>query len=125
MSGIQRRGQSLTPGLTTTCALDDFRHAVLVKGLTHSAAHGGRAWIVDSSKARGAFSQEIQEFIVNEVFPAFQKKGAKYFMTVTAESAITKMTVTRYSQQAGPCGLQLVEGQSQNGAIEWLMKKAA
>ena len=58
-------------------SLEDFRHAVLVKGLTH------------------------------------------------AESAITKMTVSRYSQMAGPCGLQLVEGQSKDGAIESFTTKAA
>jgi hypothetical protein len=105
--------------------LDEFRTAVLVKGLTFSAMHGGRAWIVDSSKAKGAFSQEIQSFIASDIFPAFQQKGVRYFMTITAESAITKMTVSQYSQQAGPCGLQLVQGRSSAGAVEWLKKKAA
>ena len=105
--------------------LDEFSHAVLTKGLTYSAANGGRAWIVDSSKAKGAFSQEIQDYIASDVFPAFQKNGVEYFMTITPESAITKMTVSRYSQQAGPCGLQLVEAQSRDGAIEWLKTQAA
>ncbi len=105
--------------------LDEFRHAVLEKALTYSAMHRGRAWIVDSSRAKGAFSQEIQSFIGSDVFPAFQRKGIKYFMTITADSAITKMTVSQYSQEAGPCGLQLVQGRSADGAVEWLKKKAA
>lgn len=105
--------------------LDEFREAVLVKGLSYSAMNGGRAWIVDSSQATGAFSQEIQSFIVSDIFPAFQKKGVKYFMTITSETAITKMTVSQYASKAGPCGLQLVQGRSASGAKEWLLKNAA
>ncbi len=105
--------------------LDEFREAVLVKGLSHAKKYGGKAWIVDSSRATGAFSQEIQAFIVSDVFPAFAKNGIKYFMTITSESAVTKMTVSQYAQEAGPCGLRLVQGRSASGAVEWLKKEAA
>ena len=105
--------------------LDEFREAVLVKGLSHAKKYGGRAWIVDSSQATGAFSQEIQTFIVSDVFPAFAENGIKYFMTITSESAVTKMTVSQYAQEAGPCGLRLVQGRSADGAVEWLKKQAA
>ncbi len=103
-------------------SLADFRNAVLVKGLNHSKAHRGRAWIVDSSKASGSFSQEIQAYIGSHIFPAFTKNGVKYFMTITAESALTRMTVAQYSKKAGPNGLALLNGSSVDGAISWLKK---
>ncbi len=101
--------------------IDEFREAVLVKGLDHSKANGGIAWIVDSSTAKGSFRQEIQDFIGSDIFPAFAANGIKYFITITSQaSAITKMTVSSYSAKAGPCGLNLVEVDSVENAIEWL-----
>src|ERR1700688_4980854 len=31
-----------------------FREAILEKGLGHAKAHGGRAWVMDGTKAQGA-----------------------------------------------------------------------
>lgn len=105
--------------------LDDFREAVLVKGLDHAKAHGGQAWIVDSSQARGVFSQEIQDFIGSDIFPAFAANGIKYFITINSEvSALTRMTVNRYKAQVGPNGLQLLEVQSVGDAVMWLLRNA-
>jgi len=101
--------------------LGQFKEAVLEKGLEHAKANGGIAWIVDSSNAKGAFSKEIQEFIGNEVFPAFAKNGIKYFITITSkESAITRMSVANYSAKTGPNGLKLLEVNNVDEAIEWL-----
>lgn len=102
--------------------LADFKEAVAVKGLSFAKAHKARAWIVDSSTAKGAFSADIQAYIGTELFPAFAKAGIKCFITITSESAVTKMTVANYSAKAGPSGLKLVEATSATEAIEWLKK---
>ncbi|MBT9547933.1 MAG: hypothetical protein IV090_21265 [Candidatus Sericytochromatia bacterium] len=107
-------------------SLEDFRNAVLVKGLDHAKANHGKAWIVDSSKAVGVFSPEIQAFIGSDIFPAFAKNGIKYFITINSEvSTLTKLTVNRYKAQVGPHGLQLVEVASVDDAILWLKENAA
>jgi hypothetical protein len=101
--------------------LDEFKEAVLVKGLNYAKANGGIAYIVDSSKAEGVFSQEIQAFIGSDVFPAFNRSGIKYFITINSQlSALTQGTVKFYSAKAGPNGLKLVEVKSFNDAIKWL-----
>lgn len=106
-------------------SLEDFRDAVLVKGLEHAQANQGQAWIVDSSKAVGVFSPEIQNFIGSDIFPAFAKNGIKYFITINSEvSTLTKLTVNRYKAQVGPHGLQLVEVASVDDAIMWLKEHA-
>jgi hypothetical protein len=106
---------------TYVVSLSDFKEAVLVKGLDYARKHKGIAWIVDSSTAHGAFSQEIQAFIGSDVFPSFAKAGIKYFITILPkESAVTKMTVKNYMAKVGPNGLQLVECNSVEDAVEWL-----
>jgi len=106
--------------------LPEFRQAVLVDGVAAAKAHGAVAWIVDSSKATGAFNQDIQTFIGTDIFPAFAKAGIKFFITITSEvSAVTKMTVSSYSAKVGPHGLQLVETRSVADAKAWLKVNAA
>ncbi len=106
-------------------SLPEFREAVLVKGLDHSKANGGIAWIVDSSLAEGVFTQEIHRFIDTDIFPAFARNGVKYFITITSTvSALTKLNVMGYSAKTGPNGLKLVELNSTADAIEWLRKNA-
>ena len=101
--------------------LEDFKQAILVKGVNYARANDGIAWITDSRQAKGAFSKEIQEFIDNDVFPAFAKIGIKYFITITSQvSALTRLTVSSYSAKAGPHGITLVETNTVNGAIKWL-----
>ena len=104
--------------------LKEFSDSVLIKGLKHAKANGGRAWIVDSSKAKGAFSPEIQKAIGEVIFPAFSQNGIKYFITITPkESAVAKMTVSKYTAKAGPHGLKLLEVNSVNDAIKWLKQQ--
>ncbi len=102
--------------------LEEFKEAVLIKGVNYAKANGVKAWIVDSHKATGAFKPEIQDFIAKEVFPTFAKIGVKYFMTINAENSVTKLTVAQYSTKAGPNGMKVITGSSAKGAIEWLKK---
>jgi len=108
--------------LTYSITLEEFREAVLIKGVNYAKNNGGIAWIVDSHKATGVFSQEIHKFIETDIFPTFAKIGIKYFMTIDSEQALTKLTIQQYSTVAGPCGLKLLNGNSAAGAIEWLTK---
>jgi hypothetical protein len=106
-------------------SLEEFSDAVLTKGIGFARNKGVQAWIVDSSQASGAFSQEIQQFIGSDVFPTFAKNGVKFFITITSEvSAVTKMTVNSYRAKTGPHGLQLVEARSVEEAKEWLVANA-
>ncbi|MBI9046937.1 MAG: hypothetical protein JEZ06_20795 [Anaerolineaceae bacterium] len=105
--------------------LDEFKEAVLGKGVPYAKAHGAVAWIVDSSKAKGVFSQEIQDFIGSDIFPNFANNGIKYFITITSTvSAVTKMNVSTYAAKAGPHGLQLLELNSVADAEMWLKTNA-
>lgn len=101
-------------------SLDEFREAILEKGLPHASKNGGRAWIVDSRAAKGSFPPEIQNFIGTDIFPNFAKNGIKYFITILPESAIVKLTVKNYSSKAGPNGLELVETKSLEDAVAFL-----
>jgi hypothetical protein len=105
--------------------LEEFKEAVLVKGINHAKANGGVAWIIDSSRAKGVLSEEIQKFIDTDIFPAFSRIGLKYFITITSTaSALTQSTINTYSAKAGPYGIELVELNSVNDAIMWLRNKS-
>jgi len=97
-----------------------FREAILEKGVSNAKAHGGRAWIMDATKAKGAFSQEVHNLIENEVFKTFATIGVKYFLTVKSTSAITNMSIRSYTAHLGPCGIQMVEVPDVDKAISWL-----
>jgi len=105
-------------------SLEEFREAVLIKGVNHSKANGGVAWIVDSHRATGVFSQEIQKFIETDIFPTFASIGIKYFMTINSDDAVTKLTVNEYSTKAGPHGIKLLKGSNVAGALEWLKQNS-
>lgn len=107
---------------TYSITLAEFKEAVYVKGVNHARLNGVKAWIVDSHKANGFFKAEIQEFIATHIFPTFASIGVKYFMTINAENAATKMTVDQYSSKAGPNGLKVLTGSNAEDAIKWLMK---
>ena len=110
---------------TYMISLDEFKTAVLEKGLSFAKTNHGHAWIVDSSQAKGLFSKEQLEFIDQEVFPAFHNAGIKYFITIKpTNSVFTEMTVKQYSALTGPHGIQLVEVSSVDQAIMWLKSNA-
>ncbi len=104
-------------------SLDQFKEAVMTKGVGYATGKGVKAWIVDSSNATGAFAHEIQDFIGSDCFPTFAKIGVKYFITITSsKSALSKMTISSYSAKTGPNGLKLLEVNSVEDAIAWLKK---
>lgn len=101
--------------------LEQFNDAIINTAVVYASKKGVRAWIADSSKATGVFSQEIQTFINTTIFPKYAKIGVKYFITITSKiSSLTKLTVKSYSAKVGPCGLKLVTIDSLEDAIEWL-----
>ena len=103
---------------------DDFEKCIL-EGCRHAKKNAGIAWIVDTSKASGVFSQEIQNLIESHVFPTFQKIGVKYFITIKSRvDVLTKMTVSTYSAKAGPHGLQLLDVNTVEDGIKWLEANA-
>jgi len=100
--------------------LAQFEDAVLKKGLDYAKAHGAKSWIVDSSAAKGAFSQEIQDCIGSKVFKKFSENGIKHFVTITSQSAVTNLSIKNYQAKAGPHGLKLVEATNLEDALKWL-----
>jgi hypothetical protein len=103
-------------------SLAEFKEAVMKKGVDFARAHRAKAWIVDSSGAKGVFSQEIQDYIASDVFKKFAEIGIKHFITINSQSTVTNMTIKSYTAKAGPCGLQLVELASADLAITWLLQ---
>jgi len=102
-------------------SVQQFREAILEKGVANARLRGGRAVIMDASKVKGAFPQGVQDLIANEVFKTFASIGVKYFITIkSAGSAITNMSIKRYTAHLGPCGIQMVEVPDRGKAIEWL-----
>lgn len=97
-----------------------FREAILEKGVAHGKVYKSQAWIVDSSRAKGAFPQDVQKLIETEVFKTFAAIGVKYFITIKSASAITNMSIDRYTAQCGPAGLQMIELPDQDTALQWL-----
>lgn len=109
---------------TYSVSLEEFKEAILVKGVDHARANNAQAWIIDSHAAKGVFNPEIQNLITTDVLPTFAKIGIKYFMTINAEVALTNLAVNQYSSQAGPHGMNLLKGSSATGAIEWLKENS-
>ncbi len=97
-----------------------FREAILNKGVAYAKVHGGRAWVMDATKAKGAFPQDVQKLIETEVFKIFAAIGIKYFITIKSASALTNMAIKSFTAHLGPCGLQMVEVPDVNHAIAWL-----
>jgi hypothetical protein len=98
-----------------------FREAILVKGLSYAKAHGGRAWVMDGTKAQGAMAKDVQNLIETEVFKTFAANGIKYFVTIkSTESALANSAIKRFTSHLGPCGIQMVEVPDRQKAIAWL-----
>ncbi len=104
-----------------TIKAPQFREAILQKGVAYARTHRGRAWVMDATQAKGAFSSEIQKLIETEVFKAFAGIGIKYFITVkSAGSAVTNMSIKSFTAHLGPSGIQMVEVPDRNSAMAWL-----
>lgn len=96
--------------------LEEFRKAVFVKGINHSKASQGQAWIFDASKAQGSFNPAVQGFIDDNRFDALAWVGAKYFITVNP--AVSEMTLNPDTESSR--GIQRVEAPSADAALAWL-----
>lgn len=101
-----------------TC--EEFREAVLRKGIAFAKAHKVKSWVMDAAQAKGAFDPDVQKMIETENFPTFAAAGIKYFLTIKSGSAITNMSIDRYAAKLGPNGIQMVEVPDLKGAIAWL-----
>ena len=98
-----------------------FREAILTKGLAYAKTHRARAWVMDATRAKGAFPEEVQKLIETEVFKAFAAAGIKYFITIkSTASTITNMSIKSFIAHAGPSGIQMLEVPDQSKAIAWL-----
>ncbi len=106
--------------LTYMVTFEEYKKAIYNNGLEIVKRHKAIGWIVDSSKAKGAFSTEIQNFIKDVVFPADVKLGVKYFITIDSESAITNLNVNRYSVSADSNGIKVIKTDSVEAALDWL-----
>ena len=100
--------------------VDQFRQAVLVKGINFAKSRGVKSWVMDASKATGAFTREVQNLIETENFPTFARAGIKHFLTIKSTSAITNLSIGAYSSKLGPNGIQMVDVPDLKGAIAWL-----
>ena len=109
---------------TYAIKVPQFREAILNKGVAYAKAHGGRVWVMDATRAKGAFPPDVQKLIETEVFKAFAAIGVKYFMTIKSASAITNMSIDKYATKLGPNGIQMVEAPDLKGAIGWLKTHA-
>jgi hypothetical protein len=105
---------------TYSITVPQFREAIMNKGIAYAKAHGGRAWVMDATKAKGVFAPDIQKLIETEVFKAFAAIGIKYFITIKSASAITNLSIGRYTAYLGPCGIQMVDVPDVNKAIAWM-----
>jgi hypothetical protein len=106
--------------LSYTITAQQFREAILEKGVDNAKAQGGRAWVMDASKAKGAFPPEVQKLIETEVYKTFAKIGVKYFITIKSTSAVTNLSIKAYAVHGGPCGIQMVEVPDVSKAVAWL-----
>jgi len=109
--------------LSYAVTLAEYKEAIYNKGLNMVKIHKSKALIIDSSKAKGVFSMEIQNFTKDVVYPAEVKLGLKYFITIDSESALTNMNVKMYSVNADSSGLKTVKASSIKGAIDWLKQE--
>lgn len=109
-----------------TVTVDQFREAILKKGLSHAKANKARGWIMDAAAAKGAVPAEVVKLIETEVFKSFAAAGIKYFLTIkSTASTVANLSIKTYTANIGPHGLQMVEVPDQKTAIAWLKAHAA
>jgi hypothetical protein len=103
--------------------LAEFRTNVFGKALDYSRAHQGRAWIVDGSKAKGVFNDEIQQFIATQGFKLFFAAGVRSFISIRSQvSSATNLSIARYEKLSGPAGVSLVTVNSVDDALAYLVE---
>lgn len=105
---------------TNTITLKDFNDAVLGEGMNQLRTNKGQALIIDESNMKSTLNPEIQTFLGREVYPALAKNGVKYCITVLPKSKITTTSNKNISPITGPNGIQLLDVNNSEEAIEFL-----
>ncbi len=100
--------------------LPDFKQAVFDTALAAAARKGARAWIVDSTKAKGALPEEVQTFIGKQGHALMAKNKIEHFITLRPTSATTTMSLQRVERVVGPSGMKLITVESVDAALEYL-----
>lgn len=104
--------------------LDEFRGALMDKGVPFARANRAIAWIADATEAKGVFPPDVQDFISRDVFKTYASNGIKYFISIQPRSQLTKLAVKRYESKVGPNGIQLITVNSIDEAFAFLEEQA-
>lgn len=100
--------------------LDEFKQ-LGAAALPHAEPRGGRAWIIDGSRARNVFPPEVQTFIAEHAFAGLVAHHIAYFISIPSQvSTTTNLGIQRYERHAGPSGIQLVTAASLDDALRFL-----
>ncbi len=80
-------------------SLEEWKSTIYDIGIMNFAAqNGAKAWITDTSNAKGVFNRDIQEFRAKTSAAAMEKSGIKCFFTVLPQSAISKLAAYQTSK---------------------------
>ncbi|MCU0622843.1 MAG: hypothetical protein MUF53_03135 [Gemmatimonadaceae bacterium] len=74
-----------------------------------AAAAGAKYLIADVRTTVGVPSQDDQDWVAKTVFPTFQKHGFRAIVTLTPQSAITKLGAKRWTDSGAPFGFRMFE----------------
>lgn len=100
--------------------LEEFRKAVFVKGINHSKASQGKAWIYNADGVAGTYPADVQEMVDRDRFAALGWTGSKYFITVNpAATAVTEVQAASDATR----GVQLLEAPSVDAAVAWVKEQ--
>lgn len=74
--------------------------------------------IVDTSTAKGAPANDIQEWFGKTLFPDFQASGLVSVITILSSSTITRMATERWNDVGNPFGFSMFETDSKESAYK-------
>jgi len=106
---------------TNTITQKDLDEALLIDGINQLKTNHGNAFILDSSETTNPLTTEMQTHLGKDVFPSLANNGVKYFITVPPKQKNqTRTPIKNLTTNPGPNGIQLLEVNNQEDAIEWL-----
>lgn len=99
----------------------DLDQALLIEGMQQLKTNNGNAFILDESETTTPITQEMQNHLGTDIFPSLAKNGVKYFITVLpTQKNKARTPVKNIHSKTGPNGIQLLEVNNTDDAIEWL-----
>lgn len=107
----------------TSCdvTVDEFKEAILIKGLGYARDHAARAFIVDTSLCTDSFSGEVEEFIKTTLLPALADNLIKYYITTDLNfHEIAKAGISSLPRESGPGSLETLHVHGIKDAVMWL-----